>query len=113
MDAMTSLPADDIASPTSAWDLVPATVLCATEATASDGSGLRPTCEGMRKVIAHHRLISAYAGWVFVTWAAVDGLSDVYYKRVTVMVRFPSPVGGISRLVAASAVIFRQICAPL
>ncbi|MEX5294429.1 hypothetical protein QYM41_04000 [Kocuria sp. CPCC 205268] len=58
---MTPLPADDIASPTSAWDLVPATVLCATEATASDGSGLRPTCEGMRKIIAHHRLISAYA----------------------------------------------------
>ncbi len=61
MELMTPLPADDIASPTSAWDLVPATVLCATEATASDGSGLRPTCEGMRKIIAHHRLISAYA----------------------------------------------------
>ncbi len=61
MDAMTSLPADDIASPTSAWDLVPATVLCATEDTASEGPGPRPTCEGMRKVIAHHRLISAYA----------------------------------------------------
>jgi hypothetical protein len=44
-----------------------------------------------------------YSGWVFVTWAAVDGLSNVYYKRVTVLVRFPSPTGGISRLVPASS----------
>ncbi|WP_344123249.1 hypothetical protein [Kocuria aegyptia] len=58
---MTPLPADDLASPTSAWDLVPATVQCATEATGPDGSGQRPTCEGMRQVIARHRLISAYA----------------------------------------------------
>jgi len=44
-----------------------------------------------------------YAGWVFVTWAPVDGVSNVYYKRVTVMVRFPSPTGGISRLVRSSS----------
>jgi hypothetical protein len=44
-----------------------------------------------------------YSGWMFVTWAAVDGLSNVYVKRVTVIVRFPSPTGGISRLVAASS----------
>jgi hypothetical protein len=44
-----------------------------------------------------------YSGWVFVTWAPVEGLSNVYYKRVTVMVRFPSPTGGISRLVRASS----------
>jgi hypothetical protein len=44
-----------------------------------------------------------YSGWVMVTWAPVDGLSNVYYKRVTVMVRFPSPTGGISRLVRASS----------
>jgi prepilin-type N-terminal cleavage/methylation domain-containing protein len=44
-----------------------------------------------------------YSGWAFVTWAPVDGLSNVYYKRVTVMVRFPSPTGGISRLVRASS----------
>jgi Tfp pilus assembly protein PilV len=44
-----------------------------------------------------------YSGWVFVTWALVDGLSNVYYKRVTVMVRFPSPISGISRLVRASS----------
>jgi type II secretory pathway pseudopilin PulG len=45
----------------------------------------------------------AYSGWMFVTWAPVDGLGSVYYKRVTVMVRFPSPTGGISRLVRASS----------
>jgi len=44
-----------------------------------------------------------YSGWAFVTWAPVDGLSNVYYKRVTVMVRFPSPTGGISRLVRSSS----------
>jgi len=44
-----------------------------------------------------------YAGWVFVTWAPVDGQTGVYYKRVTVMVRYPSPTGGISRLVRASS----------
>ncbi len=44
-----------------------------------------------------------YAGWVFVTWAPVDGFANVYYKRVTVMVRFPAPTGGISRLVRASS----------
>jgi len=44
-----------------------------------------------------------YSGWVFVTWAPVESLSNVYYKRVTVMVRFPSPTGGISRLVRASS----------
>jgi Tfp pilus assembly protein PilV len=44
-----------------------------------------------------------YSGWVFVTWAPVEGLTNVYYKRVTVMVRFPSPTGGISRLVRASS----------
>jgi hypothetical protein len=44
-----------------------------------------------------------YSGWVFVTWAPVDGFGNVYYKRVTVMVRFPSPTGGISRLVRASS----------
>ncbi|MFE7631055.1 hypothetical protein [Kocuria sp. NPDC057446] len=58
---MTSLPADDIASPTSAWDLVPATVLCATGATAPEGPGPRPSGEGMRRVIAHHRLVGACA----------------------------------------------------
>jgi len=61
MVGMTPLPADDVASPTSAWDLVPATVLCAAEAAGSDASGLRPTPEGMRKIIAHHRLIGAYS----------------------------------------------------
>ncbi len=44
-----------------------------------------------------------YSGWVFVTWAPVEGLSNVYYKRVTVIVRFPSPTGGISRVVRASS----------
>jgi hypothetical protein len=44
-----------------------------------------------------------YSGWTFVTWAAVDGQPGVYYKRVTVMVRYPSPTGGISRLVRASS----------
>jgi Tfp pilus assembly protein PilE len=44
-----------------------------------------------------------YRGWVFATWAPVEGLSNVYYKRVTVMVRFPSPTEGISRLVRASS----------
>jgi Tfp pilus assembly protein PilV len=44
-----------------------------------------------------------YSGWVFVSWAPVEGLTNVYYKRVTVMVRFPSPTGGISRLVRASS----------
>jgi hypothetical protein len=43
-----------------------------------------------------------YRGWVFVTWARVDGQST-YYKRVTVMVRYPSPTGGISRVVRASS----------
>lgn len=61
MGAMTSLPADDIASPTSTWDLVPATVLCATEAAPSDDAGPRPSCEGMRRIISEHRLISACA----------------------------------------------------
>lgn len=61
MDAMTSLPADDIASPTSAWDLVPATVLRAAADTATEGPEPRPTGDGMRTVIAEHRLISAYA----------------------------------------------------
>jgi Tfp pilus assembly protein PilV len=44
-----------------------------------------------------------YSGWVFATWAPVDGFSDVYFKRVTVMVRFPAPTGGISRLVRTSS----------
>jgi hypothetical protein len=44
-----------------------------------------------------------YSGWVFATWAPVDGQTGVYYKRVTVMVRFPSPTGGVSRLVRASS----------
>jgi hypothetical protein len=44
-----------------------------------------------------------YSGWVFATWAPVDGQPGVYYKRVTVMVRFPSPTGGVSRLVRASS----------
>jgi type II secretory pathway pseudopilin PulG len=44
-----------------------------------------------------------YSGWVFVSWAPVDGLGNAYYKRVTVMVRFPSPTGGLSRLVRASS----------
>lgn len=44
-----------------------------------------------------------YSGWVFVTWAPVAGQSGVHYKRVTVMVRFPSPVAGISRLVRTSS----------
>lgn len=45
-----------------------------------------------------------YTGWVFVTWAPVQGVSPTtYYKRVTVLVRFPSPTGGISRLVRASS----------
>ncbi|MGQ1796946.1 hypothetical protein ACT4S5_07385 [Kocuria oceani] len=58
---MTSLPADDVASSTSAWDLVPATVVCATETTAAQAPESRPTFEEMRAVIAGHRLISAYA----------------------------------------------------
>jgi hypothetical protein len=44
-----------------------------------------------------------YHGWVFVTWAPLAGQAGVYYKRVTVMVRFPSPVGGVSRLVRMSS----------
>jgi hypothetical protein len=44
-----------------------------------------------------------YSGWVFATWAPVDGHAGVWYKRVTVMVRFPSPTGGVSRLVRASS----------
>jgi hypothetical protein len=48
-----------------------------------------------------------YSGWVFVTWAAVDGLSNVYYKRVTAIVRFPSPSSGISRLVPTSSLFGR------
>ena len=44
-----------------------------------------------------------YSGWMFVTWAPVDGQPGVYYKRVTVMVRFPSPTGGVSRLVRTSS----------
>jgi hypothetical protein len=43
-----------------------------------------------------------YRGWVFVTWAAVHGTS-AWYKRVTVVVRFPAPTGGISRLVQTSS----------
>jgi hypothetical protein len=61
MDAMTSLPADDVASPASAWDLVPATVLCAEEAAAPDAPGPRPPHEGVRGTIARHRLIGACA----------------------------------------------------
>lgn len=44
-----------------------------------------------------------YSGWVFATWAPVDGQPGVYYKRVAVMVRFPSPTGGVSRLVRSSS----------
>jgi hypothetical protein len=44
-----------------------------------------------------------YSGWVFVTWAPVDGHPGVWYKRVTVLVRYPSPTGGVSRLVRASS----------
>lgn len=61
MDAMTRTPADDLASAASAWDLVPATVLWAAETTVPDGSGLQPTSEAMRRVVAQHRLIGACA----------------------------------------------------
>jgi hypothetical protein len=40
---------------------------------------------------------------MFATWAPVDGQPGVYYKRVTVMVRFPSPTAGVSRLVRSSS----------
>jgi hypothetical protein len=43
-----------------------------------------------------------YRGWVFVTWATVQGTS-AWYKRVTVVVRYPSPTGGVSRLVQTSS----------
>ncbi|MFI7482879.1 hypothetical protein ACH9EU_10735 [Kocuria sp. M1R5S2] len=58
---MTSLPADDIASPTSTWDLVPATVLSTTETDGPDRPEPRPACEDVRPVIAGHRLIGACA----------------------------------------------------
>jgi hypothetical protein len=45
-----------------------------------------------------------YTGWVFVTWAPVQFVSPAtYYKRVTVLVRYPSPTGGISRVVRESS----------
>jgi hypothetical protein len=45
-----------------------------------------------------------YTGWVFVSWAPVQGVSPTtYYKRVTVLVRYPSPTGGISRVVRESS----------
>lgn len=39
-----------------------------------------------------------YEGWVFVTWAPVEFVTSTsaWYKRVTVVVRYPSPTGGIS-----------------
>jgi hypothetical protein len=46
--------------------------------------------------------VVTYRGWVFVTWAGVQGTSS-WYKRVTVVVRYPSPTGGISRLVQTSS----------
>jgi hypothetical protein len=45
-----------------------------------------------------------YTGWVFVSWAPVQGVTPTaYYKRVTVLVRYPSATGGISRVVRASS----------
>jgi hypothetical protein len=45
-----------------------------------------------------------YTGWVFVSWAPVQGVTPTaYYRRVTVLVRYPSATGGISRVVRASS----------
>jgi hypothetical protein len=46
--------------------------------------------------------VVTYRGWVFVTWAAIQSTS-AWYKRVTVLVRYPSPTGGTSRLVQTSS----------
>ena len=59
MEPMTSLPADDIASSTSEWDLVPATVPWAAEAAGPGGPGQRPSPEELHGTIARHRLIGA------------------------------------------------------
>lgn len=59
MEPMTSLPADDITSSTSEWDLVPATVAWAAEPAGPDGPGRGPSSEEVRATIARHRLIGA------------------------------------------------------
>jgi Tfp pilus assembly protein PilV len=46
----------------------------------------------------------AFHGWVFVSWAAVEGHASTYYKRVTVLVRHPSQNGAVSRTVRLSSV---------
>ncbi|PLC12557.1 hypothetical protein AUQ48_10400 [Kocuria flava] len=51
---MTSLPADDVASPTSAWDLAPATVPHPEGADA-------PAADAVARIVAGHRLIGALA----------------------------------------------------
>lgn len=61
MGIMSSSPSHDVAPPGSAWNPVPATVPCATGSTVPDAPGLRPTSEGMRRILAHHHLIGAYA----------------------------------------------------
>lgn len=78
-----------------------ASATCATQAVNNDFHLVH--AGGVNDHVAVGSPAVTYGGWVFVTWAAVEGLSDVYYKRVTVVVRFPSPMGGISRLVAASS----------
>jgi len=82
-----------------------ASATCATQAVNNDFHLVH--AGGVNDHVAVGTPAVTYAGWVFVTWAAVDGLSNVYYKRVTVMVRYPSPTGGISRLVAASSLFGR------
>jgi len=74
---------------------------CATQTATSDFH-LRHS-GGSNDYVAAGSPTVTYTGWVFVTWAAVAGQADVYYKRVTVVVRHPSPTGGISRLVQTSS----------
>lgn len=57
---------------------------------------------GANDYVAAGTPVVTYRGWVFVTWAAVHGVS-AWYKRVTVVVRYPSPTAGISRLVQTSS----------
>lgn len=78
-----------------------ASATCATQTATSDHH-LRHSGEGNDYVAAGSPAVT-YPGWVFVTWAPVAGQANVHYKRVTVVVRFPSPTGGISRLVQTSS----------
>ena len=78
-----------------------AAATCATQTATSDFH-LRHS-GGSNDYVAAGSPAVTYPGWVFATWAPVAGKANLYYKRVTVVVRYPSPTGGISRLVQTSS----------